>query len=616
MSDGNRQLVVSEASVCSVRGWCLTELIDPKTGWRFLFYSLVISYLLVRDSYAGNGVPVSAGCCSRSLLTQCCGDSVTGVARDSRTIAMLPASICPRDGSHGWLTSRVDGVRVEGRKMQPGISADRLSTSPQDGVNRFQDALRSAIGDHNFQNWFAARSQFSLNNSTLQISVGSTFQLNWMQRRFGKDAAAVARDILPQCQLEWSVDASVGREGSDDNERSNVDTVSALGSSTETTTAGGASKCDTSSDVVSAAASAQSINTGRRESPKREGRRFAHLASFVSGSCNELALTAARQVAAQPGERFNPLYIHGGVGTGKTHLAEGIYCEIRKHYPELRVVFMTAESFANQFTQALRNQALPGFRARFRGVDVLIVDDVNFLNGKRGIQEEFLHTFEQLSRHGKQVIVTADGHPRLMSDMSNELITRFLCGLVCRLESPDAKTRQAIVRAKATQIAGQISTDAQDYVARKFVHSVRELEGALHTLHTWYVMTGKKVCVQTARQALSELERDCIRVVKLDDIQAAVCNLFGIEADDLKSAKRTRSVSQPRMLAMFLARRHTQAAYKEIGQFFGGRNHSTVVAAEKKVDGWLRSETELTFAGRNWQLSDIVESLEQQLLAS
>jgi chromosomal replication initiator protein len=199
--------------------------------------------------------------------------------------------------------------------------------------------------------------------------------------------------------------------------------------------------------------------------------------------------------------------------------------------------------------------------------------------------------------------------------MSDELTTRFMCGLVSRMEAPDLKTRQQIVRLKMQPFAGQIAEDALDFVARRFAHSVRELEGALNTLRTWHAMTKAKVSVQTARQALSDLERDCIRVVRLPDIEAAVCQLFGIDAIDLKSSKRTRSVSQPRMLAMFLARRHTQAAYKEIGDFFGGRNHSTVVAAEKKIDTWLRAEKELTFAGRNWHLSDIMESIEQQLLA-
>ena len=427
-----------------------------------------------------------------------------------------------------------------------------------------------------------------------------------MQRRFGSDVLAVAREVVPGCSVDWKIDAHLEADGA-----SNKPSKSELlqGDSSQPAR-------ETQQAVSTSSAKSQSQRGGtQRGGTRREGRRFAKLDGFVQGACNELAVTAARQVASYPGERFSPLYIHGGVGVGKTHLAEAIYCEVRKQNPELQVVFMTAESFGNQFTHALRNQSLPSFRARFRNVDVLIIDDIGFLNGKPGMQEEFLHTFEQLSSHGKQVVVTADCHPRLMSKMSGELTTRFLCGLVSRLEAPDLQTRRQILRVKMVPFAGQVSDDAMDFVARRFTHSVRELEGALNTLRTWHAMTKNKVSLQTARQALSELERDCIRVVRLPDIEAAVCQLFGIDAIDLKSDKRTRSVSQPRMLAMFLARRHTQAAYKEIGDFFGGRNHSTVVAAEKKVDTWLRSEKELTFAGRNWQLSDVMESIEQQLLA-
>jgi chromosomal replication initiator protein len=187
--------------------------------------------------------------------------------------------------------------------------------------------------------------------------------------------------------------------------------------------------------------------------------------------------------------------------------------------------------------------------------------------------------------------------------------------MVCRLEAPDAETRLAIVRHKAGQLSAKINQSALEYVARRFVQNVRELEGALNTLETWHAMTGKPVSLQTARQVLSDLERDCIRVIRLNDIEAAVCGLFGVESDELKSSRRTRSVSQPRMLAMFLARRHTQAAYKEIGTFFGGRNHSTVVAAEKKVEGWLHLDTSLSIGGRQWHMTDVIDSLEQQLLA-
>ncbi|NQV25217.1 MAG: chromosomal replication initiator protein DnaA [Rhodopirellula sp.] len=484
--------------------------------------------------------------------------------------------------------------------MQPDILASVPPVSHDESTKRFLDALRIKIGEHNFQHWFATRSQISLDSSTFCISVGSAFLSTWMQRQFSGDVLAIAREIVPGSNVHWNINAKLEA------------TTAASDASSLTEDSRPAS---TQAALVKSAIENSARATSAKSATRREGRRFAKLASFVQGACNELAITAARQVASHPGERFSPLYIHGGVGVGKTHLAEAIYCEVRKQNPEMQVVFMTAESFGNQFTHALRNQSLPSFRARFRNVDVLIVDDIGFLNGKPGMQEEFLHTFEQLSSHGKQIVVTADCHPRLMSKMSGELTTRFLCGLVSRLEAPDLQTRRQIARMKMLPFAGQVSEEAMDFVARRFTHSVRELEGALNTLQTWYAMTKKKISVQTARQALSELERDCIRVVRLPDIEAAVCQLFGIDANDLKSDKRTRSVSQPRMLAMFLARRHTQAAYKEIGDFFGGRNHSTVVAAEKKVDTWLRAEKELTFAGRNWHLSDIMDSIEQQLLA-
>ena len=490
--------------------------------------------------------------------------------------------------------------------MQPDILADDQPVSHEQSTGCFLDALRAKIGEHNFQHWFVSRSQVSLESSTFCVSVGSTFLSTWMQRRFASDVLAVAREVLPGCSVDWRIDENL-----------EADAASHDSSESELPESGSTLPAKPAQQVVSAGSVKLPSQRGgaQRVSTRREGRRFAKLDGFVQGACNELAVTAARQVASYPGERFSPLYIHGGVGVGKTHLAEAIYCEVRKQNPESQVIFMTAESFGNQFTHALRNQSLPSFRARFRNVDVLVIDDIGFLNGKPGMQEEFLHTFEQLSSHGKQIVVTADCHPRLMSKMSGELTTRFLSGLVSRLEAPDLQTRQQIVRLKMQPFAGQISEDAMNFVARRFTHSVRELEGALNTLRTWHAMTEKKVSVETARQALSELERDCIRVVRLPDIEAAVCQLFGIDACDLKSDKRTRSVSQPRMLAMFLARRHTQAAYKEIGDFFGGRNHSTVVAAEKKVDTWLRSEKELSFAGRNWHLSDVLESIEQQLLA-
>lgn len=472
----------------------------------------------------------------------------------------------------------------------------------------FLQTLRQLIGERNYRHWFLQKTQVTADGQQLRIAVATQFLSNWMQRRFSADVAEAARQGGFD-GVVWNVD----------------ETLPAAGERADQTASGGKTPATSPVQRSSRTAAAGPASDASRESPSttrpgvsaapRDSRRFAVLDDFVVGPCNELAHTAARHVCADPGRQFSSLYLHGPVGTGKTHLAEGIYREIRRQHPQLQVLFMSAENFANQFTQALRTHALPGFRQRFRTVDVLIMDDVGFLDGKKVIQEEFLHTFKQLVSHGRQVVMTADCHPRLLSKLRDDLVTRFLCGMVCRLEAPDLETRRLIVRTKAAGMNIQISDEVLDYVAKRFVHNVRELEGALNTLRTWFAMTARRVSLSVARQILSELERDCIKVVKLADIQEAVCRLFGLVTDDLQSSGRTKKVTHPRMLAMYLARRHTQAAYKEIGEFFGGRNHSTVVAAEKKVETWLHGTEQIQIGGRNWHLSDVLETLEQQLLA-
>jgi len=343
------------------------------------------------------------------------------------------------------------------------------------------------------------------------------------------------------------------------------------------------------------------------------GRRFSDLNDFIAGPANQLALTAALQVCEQPGG-YNPLVLHGGVGIGKTHLLEGIYRRMRARYPSFRVVFLSAESFANYFTQALRDRTLASFRQRFRGVDVLMIDDVDFLDGKRVIQEEFLHTIRQLESHGRQVALTADRHPRLLTRLSEELVTRFMSGIVCRLESPDVDTRRTIVARKAARLTVRITDDAIEFIVQRFALSVRELEGALNFLENYGQATGKTINLAVARTVLADLDRDCTRIVRVAEVEQAVCRLFSIGPNELRSPRRNRTVSQPRMLAMYLARKMTQAAYTEIGEHFGGRNHSTVMSAEKRVRTLLEGDATVRAGSQEWKLGDLLASLEQQLL--
>lgn len=355
-------------------------------------------------------------------------------------------------------------------------------------------------------------------------------------------------------------------------------------------------------------------NKGRHSNAKMT-RRPLELTDLVAGSCNELAIAAAKKVCEEVPAPFNPLYLFGNVGIGKTHLLEGIARQLRRQHPHLTVLMMTAEQFANCFTQALRDKTLPSFRQKFRNVDALLIDDVDFLDNTRVIREEFLHTFTELAERGRAIVLTADRHPKLLTKLGDELVTRFMSGLICRLETPDAQTRERIVQQKAARMGTDISPEALTWVAQKFRNNVRELEGALNCLHTWYTMSERRVGLATARQILADLERDCLKIVRLTDIEQTICTLFGVKPRELKSASRARTVSQPRMLAMFLARKHTQSAYQEIGQHFGGRNHSTVMAAEKKVHEWIGADCQLHLGGRDWNIREVLDTLEQQLMA-
>lgn len=520
-----------------------------------------------------------------------------------------------------------------GRKMQPGCLA---LASPKPAQDEFlRHVIVSLIGQQQYDHWFRDKTELHMEAEELVVRACSPFLLKWLQKQFRTALTqAAARIVGPMARVRFEVGqtaiapiasaqpaqtipAASGQTGLALQVPAPVrESVPLLAPArTELATAPAEKLVPTEGTAGllrrTDAGNQPPVKTG----PRAQGRRFADLADFVAGPANELALMATRQVCNRPDNQAGPLFLYGGVGTGKSHLLEGIYRHVRKSHSEMQIVFLTSEQFTNYFTQAYREHTLPAFRQRFRSVDVLIVDDVDFFDGKRAVQEEFLHTVKQLESCGKLVVLSADRHPRLLSKTSDELKTRFLSGMVCRLEMPDLETRERIVERKSQLLSAEFSPEALRYVAHRFANSVRELEGALHCLQVYFNLTGKRIGVTAARQVLADLERDCLRVVRLADIERVVCELFGLEAEDLRSSSRTRSVTEPRMLAMFLARRHTRSAYSEIGQHFGGRNHATVIAAERKVTDWVRQGVSLRVASRNWQLRDVLETLEQQLQA-
>lgn len=488
--------------------------------------------------------------------------------------------------------------------MQPDcvISSDSMALAVQEPVqdDSVVEVLASLIGKRQFDQWFRQKTRLMINQEELVIYAASPFLSTWIQKQHRPALAQAARRVLgPAARLRFEVDPQLSEVRSGGSIEAEGPAIAAIALNP--------------AKPLPVTASGPKGRTGAISAG--QGRRFSDLGDFVSGACNEMALTAVRQICDRPDGAAGPLFLYGPVGTGKTHLLEGIYCHLRRGFPALNVVLLTSEQFTNYFTQGYRDHTLPAFRQRFRTVDVLLVDDVDFLDAKRVVQEEFLHTFQQLESHGKLLVACGDRHPRLLTKISDELKTRFLSGMVCRLEVPNLETRERIATSKARRLGGEISPEALKYVAQRFSGSVRELEGALHCLQVYHRMTGKRVGTTAARQVLEDLERDCVRVVRMGDIERAVCDLFGLDAAELKSSRRTRSVSEPRMLAMFLSRRHTRAAYSEIGEFFGGRNHATVISADRKVAGWLAGDIKLKVASQTWRLADVIETIEQQLMA-
>jgi chromosomal replication initiator protein len=345
----------------------------------------------------------------------------------------------------------------------------------------------------------------------------------------------------------------------------------------------------------------------------RPGPPSRRLDDFVAGPCNRLALAAAVEMAESLGGSFNPLVIHGAIGLGKTHLMEGVAHGLRSRRPGLKVLQVTAEGFTNGFLDALRGGALSGFRARIRGADAFVVDDVHFIAAKRATQDEFLHTFNALIARGAPVVLAADRHPRAIAKLTEELATRFLGGMVVKLDAPDASTRRAILQAKAAARGVDVPGAVLDYMAENLRASVRELEGALNCLIAHAVLTGKRLDLALARSALRETVRHTATAVGLRDVERVVCALFQIDAETLRSDARSRAATFPRMLAMYLARKHAGAAFSEIGRFFGGRNHSTVISAEKKVRSWLEVDEHRPALAGFETVSEVLSSLESAL---
>jgi len=311
---------------------------------------------------------------------------------------------------------------------------------------------------------------------------------------------------------------------------------------------------------------------------------------FIVGKPNELAHAAARKVAESKKISFNPLFLYGGVGLGKTHLMHAIAWHIKTTHPKRKVIYLSAEKFMYQFVRALRFKDTVSFKEQFRSVDVLMIDDVQFISGKDSTQEEFFHTFNALVDQNRQIIISADKSPSDLEGMEERLKSRLGCGLVADIYPTTYELRLGILHSKAEQIEAQVPLKVLEFLASKISSNVRELEGALTRVVAHATLVGREITLDTTHEVLRDLLRANDRRVTVDEIQKKVAEYYSVRISDMHSPRRSRAVARPRQVAMYLAKQLTSRSLPEIGRKFGGRDHTTVLHAVKRIEELMGSE--------------------------
>ena len=325
---------------------------------------------------------------------------------------------------------------------------------------------------------------------------------------------------------------------------------------------------------------------------------------FVIGAGNQFAHAAARAVAERPSKAYNPLFLYGGVGMGKTHLMQAIGHEIKKRNPEMAICYVSSEKFTNEMINALRYNKMTSFRDKYRNMDVLLVDDIQFLVSKERTQEEFFHTFNALHESMKQIVIASDRPPKELAEIEDRLRSRFEWGLIADIQPPDLETKVAILQKKAESEQVTLPTDVALYIASNIRSNVRELEGALIRLTAYFSLTGGELNLQTAQEVLKNLIDSQVRKITIESIQKAVSEQFGLRPAEIKAKNNSRAIVYPRQIAMYLAKHLTDASLPEIGRQFGGKHHTTVLHSVEKIDEARKTDKDL-----NRLLNKLTESL-------
>jgi chromosomal replication initiator protein len=458
-------------------------------------------------------------------------------------------------------------------------------------VSEIRARLAERVGNDRYEVWFGSTTQLAVDGENLVVSVPNRFFQDWLRTNFRKDLEASSLEVTGRAlALKFRICAAL-----------------AAAPAAEPQPVNGHAAHEGNGEKPDQAGS----NANGWKTPRR---RLGRLERFVVGGSNCLAHTAAQMAVERPG-MYSPLLIHGPPGAGKTHLLEGIYAAFRPARPRASAVYLSSEQFTSLFLEALHKSGMASFRAKYRDLELLVIDDLQFLANKKATLGELQHTIDTLLRGGRQLVFAADRSPTALRALGPEMVSRLSGGMVCRLEPAEYATRLGIVQWQAAELQMRVPDDVQAFVAAHFTTQTRELIGALKRLQATSLALGRPITLALAEDALAELIDHQGRVVKLSDIDKAVCDVFGLEPESLQSGRKSKAVSYPRMLAMYLARKFTRAPLAEIGTYFGRRSHSTVISAKKKVEGWMADGSAARLADKSTSLEEMIRRVEEQLRA-
>jgi chromosomal replication initiator protein len=455
--------------------------------------------------------------------------------------------------------------------------------------DRVKTRLKQEFGDSAYKSWVTPIVATALRDGEVELSVPTRFMRDWITTHYAERIRALWNGENPTVR-KITLKVEAGKVETGKVETGKLEAGKAEAARPAFQASAPAPRAQAFARVPARAAADSAVQPLGPDLSAPLDARYV-FENFVVGKPNEFAYAAAKRVAESDQVSFNPLFLYGGVGLGKTHLMHAIAWEIRQRTPHRRVIYLSAEKFMYSFVRALRNQDTVSFKEQFRSVDVLMIDDVQFIAGKDATQEEFFHTFNALVDQGRQIVLSADKSPSSLEEIGDRLRSRLSSGLVADLHPTTFELRLGILDAKAEQLGVVVPQKVKEFLAHKITSNVRELEGALTRLVAHAQLVGGSLSLETTQELLQDLLRAHDRRLTMEEIQKRVAEHFKIRVSDMSSARRSRAVARPRQVAMYLSKQLTSRSLPEIGRAFGGRDHTTVIHAVRKIEELVKLDT-------------------------